>query len=65
MAAVYNALPMENKIQVCDPIKFSELYKEDNWIDETHLSKQGSSFLNQYLAHEFFTLGLTAKQTTN
>jgi hypothetical protein len=56
MAAVYNALPMENKIQVCDPIKFSELYKEDNWIDETHLSKQGSNILNQYLAKEFITI---------
>jgi hypothetical protein len=61
MAAVYNALPQENKIDVCDPIKFPELYKEENWIDDTHLSVGGGVHLVKNIVTE---LSLT-KEITN
>ena len=52
MMAVFNALPAENKIEICDPIKYPELYERENWIDPVHLNKIGSEFLTKYLFGE-------------
>lgn len=53
MATVFNALPQVNKIEVCDPKKLPELYLEINWVDETHLSADGSTYLIQSIIREF------------
>ena len=53
MAAVFRSLPVENRIEVCNPQTFPKLYYIDNWIDETHLSENGSYFLNTYLVNEY------------
>ncbi len=52
MMAVFNVLPAENKIEICDPIKYPELYELKNWIDPVHLNKIGSGFLTKHLFEE-------------
>jgi len=53
MMAVFNAIPDENKIEVCDPEKYPELYNSDNWIDPIHLNTIGSTYLTQYVCKQF------------
>ena len=52
MMAVYNALPEESKVDVCDPAKYPELYNKDNWIDPVHLNVNGSSYLTENVVNE-------------
>jgi len=52
MMAVFNALPSEHKIELCDPFKYPELYEIQNWIDPVHLNKKGSGYLTTYLFNE-------------
>jgi len=52
MMAVFNALPDEHKVEVCDPARFPELYNKQHWIDPVHLNKRGSDFLTAYLFQE-------------
>jgi hypothetical protein len=51
MMALFNKIPLSNKVEVCDPEKFPELYQLNNWIDESHLSKNGSAYLTKYVAN--------------
>jgi hypothetical protein len=53
MMSVFYAIPAKNKIQVCDPATFPELYNIDHWIDETHLTKEGSSYLTNHVCSQF------------
>jgi len=53
MMAVFNALPEENKVELCDPEKYPELYSIENWIDPIHLNKNGSLQLTSNLAQKF------------
>jgi len=53
MVAVFNTLPDQNKIQLCDPQEFPELFREASWADGTHLSKSGSNYLNNYLVERY------------
>ncbi len=56
MMAVYNTLPKENKIELCNPRKYPVLYEPENWIDPIHLNKKGSVYLTHYLFQEFKNL---------
>lgn len=50
MMAVFNNLPSSNKIELCDPDTFPQLYKVENWIDPLHLNTRGASYLTVYLS---------------
>lgn len=52
MMAVYNRLPAENKIDVCDPAQYPELYNKENWIDPVHLNVNGSRYLTEVVAEK-------------
>jgi hypothetical protein len=52
MMAVFNNLPVGNRVEVCDPAKFPELYYPEHWADNTHLNIKGTKYLNGYLANE-------------
>jgi hypothetical protein len=56
MADVFNSLPRENRIEMCDPDRFPELYFEENWKDETHLNRMGSAYLSKYFYLEYCKL---------
>ena len=53
MAAVFSSLPAENKIELCDPVNFGQLYVSDNWADRTHFNARGSKRFNEYFAQQF------------
>ena len=53
MAAVFSSLPPENKIQLCDPLTFNQLYLSDNWADRTHFNSNGSRKFSEYFAQQF------------
>lgn len=53
MMSVFNKLPPDNKIEVCDPDKFTELYNKENWIDPVHLNTVGSTYLTRYVTNDF------------
>jgi hypothetical protein len=59
MIAVYNALPKEHRIQVCDPKNYPELYDPKNWIDTNHLNKFGAQKLTNRLAESVIKLNTT------
>lgn len=56
MMGVYNLIPNENKIQVCDPAKYSELYELESWMDPVHLNLRGSKYLSLDFINEFKNL---------
>ena len=55
MIAVFSALPEKNKIEVCDPAKFPELYEVKNWIDPVHLNAIGSQHLTNSVSNQFLS----------
>jgi len=53
---IYQALPVESRIDLSDPRKFPELYQTENVFDLEHVNNNGAVFLSRYLADEFASL---------
>jgi len=50
---VFNKLPAKNKVNLVDSKKFPEIYKADQYWDETHTNDKGAMILTKTLAKKF------------
>lgn len=53
MVALFQDLPVANRIDLANPSKFSELYLLENRWDKNHLSTKGSAIFSKKLAKAF------------
>ena len=56
MISVFNALPEMNKVSICDPNEYPEIYKLDHWADQTHLKLSGAQILTKSLVDKTMPL---------
>lgn len=53
---IFKKLPQKNKIDLLDPMKYPEFYKEENSFDIGHLNDNGSEIFTKSLAQKFVLL---------
>ena len=53
MMAVFNALPVQKKINLNEEEKYPVLFDKKKWYDKTHFNPQGAVVFSQIVAREF------------
>lgn len=56
LKAIVNNLPEDHKLDLFDPEKYQDLFKEEVHFDDGHLNEEGAYKLTEYLAEEFNSL---------